>query len=115
MLFSQDPSLHKIRFQTRWSGELRAERVAGEGESRNATKIQIYLPTFKGDTLTASVISAEEALKSVKENAGLLGVGEDQIVGAVHYEFLGKSAIVQLAPEVDLEGLKYDPREFVSV
>ena len=64
--------------------------------------------------MTESKESAERTLRLVKEHVDVLGVKEEQVVGAVEYEFLGKSAIVQLAPEVDLEGLKYDPKDMVS-
>jgi predicted PhzF superfamily epimerase YddE/YHI9 len=112
VLFSLDRSLQTIQFQTRFSGTLRAKRIS---DGQNSTKIEIYLPTFSGDVLTASKDSAERALKLVRQHVGVFGLREDQVVGAVEYEFLGKSAIVQLSPEVDLEGLKYDPKDLVSL
>ena len=84
-------------------------------EVKNGSKVQIFLPTFKGEDLAALKQSTEQATRDVKAEAGIYGVEQAQVVNAAYYKYLGRSTIVQLAPEVDLAGLKYATREMVSL
>ncbi|KAK4687491.1 trans-2,3-dihydro-3-hydroxyanthranilate isomerase, partial [Tremellales sp. Uapishka_1] len=101
-LFDLYPHLETLRFQTRFKDELTA--------SRRLTGIEIVLPTLSPERLLQIIDSTETEVytASIASICESLGVQPRDVVNITEIEFAGRSLVVELTPEVDVQKLKLD-------
>ena len=77
-------------------------------------EVTISLSTLSPEALSKFIeTSAQHLSYHRKAIADTLQIKEDQVIAAGEYQFVEKSLIIELAPEVDLEALKIDPKAVV--
>lgn len=113
VLFEREPDRNTLYFETRWAGELKAERKGAEG-------IEISLPTIKQDALDKL---EDEALMLQHKEGALSALSEampeiqaQDVVRVFKYPWGGgggESCIIELAGTVNLKELKVDARHMV--
>lgn len=113
VILSRYPTLEQATFDTRFWGQLVVKRSAAPDE--NSLDIIISLSTLPNETLKTI---GEQAYSLTAEKgpgfAKALGIQTDQVVSVGEFEFVDTSYIVEVAPDVDLESLKVDPKDLVS-
>ena len=76
----------------------------------------ISLSTLSPEALSKFIETSAQQLKDHRKSiADTLQIKEDQVIAAGEYQFVEKSLIIELAPEVDLETLKIDPKAVVCL
>lgn len=81
-----------------------------EGEEEDdALVIGISLP------ISPTTVSPDERQDLRKDLPAATGLEASDVIRVATYDWGGKSAVVQLDPEVDLAGLHVDPKALVSV
>jgi len=115
VLLSEYTGLSKIKFQTRFWGELTAKRRIDETADPNTLEVTISLSTLPKPALDKLVESGPRNLETLAEPlANVLGIQKDQVVGVGEFKYNDKSLIVEVAPGVDLANLTVDPKALVS-
>ena len=111
-------SLHKyidqVILETLFWGEFVAKRCEGQEVDRYRTAIEISLEplsTSELETISETSTTVTEELRMPL--AQTLGIKADQVVSIGKYDFVEKSLIIELSPEVDLAWMKMDPQELV--
>jgi len=78
--------------------------------------VTISLSTLSPEALSKFIETSAQQLKDHRKSiADTLQIKEDQVIAAGEYQFVEKSLIIELAPEVDLETLKIDPKAVVCL
>jgi hypothetical protein len=76
--------------------------------------VTISLSTLSPEALSKfTETSAQQLAEHRRDIADTLQIKEDQVIAAGEYQFVEKSLIIELAPEVDLAALKLDPKAVV--
>jgi hypothetical protein len=108
--------LSEIKFETRFWGELTAKRRDGGYQDENSLEVTISLSTLSKPSLEKM---AQTSARHLEEVAPLvsdyLRISKDQVIGVGEFQFINKSLIIELAPEVDLAALKIEPRPLVRL
>ena len=74
----------------------------------------ISLSTLSPEALSKfTETSAQQLAEHRRDIADTLQIKEEQVIAAGEYQFVEKSLIIELAPEVDLAALKLDPKAVV--
>jgi hypothetical protein len=78
--------------------------------------VTISLSTLSPEALSKfTETSAQQLAEHRKVIADTLQIKEEQVIAAGEYQFVEKSLIIELAPEVDLAALKLDPKAVVCL
>jgi predicted PhzF superfamily epimerase YddE/YHI9 len=103
--------LNEIKFDTKWSGELRAEKIRDQG---NSTSIKIFLPTWSTDVLDRLVAGKAQKTEEYRSTvAKILGVETEDVIEVAPFQAGFAGDIIQLRPSVDLASLRPDAKAFV--
>ena len=116
VVLSRYPNISEIKFETKFWGELTAKKRQGGNHTENSLEITISLSTLSPEALSKlSETGAEQLSEFGSSIAKTLQIKEDQVVAVGEYQFVEKSLIIELAPEVDLGALKIDPKAVVRL
>ena len=116
VLLSEYTGLSKIKFQTRFWGELTAKRRIDRIADANTLEVTISLSTLPKPALDKLVETGPRNLETLAEPlANVLGVQKEQVIGVGEFKYNDKSLIVEVAPNVDLGNLTVDPKALVSL
>jgi predicted PhzF superfamily epimerase YddE/YHI9 len=114
VVLSRYPHLSEIKFETRFWGELTAKKRDGGIHDENSLEVTISLSTLSPEALSKfTETSAQQLAEHRRDIADTLQIKEEQVIAAGEYQFVEKSLIIELAPEVDLAALKLDPKAVV--
>ncbi|WVW82069.1 hypothetical protein I302_104074 [Kwoniella bestiolae CBS 10118] len=108
VLFSLNPALQLITFQTRFSGTLTARRVGQE-------EVEISLPTLSNEVISkfGSTTSNDDETRALE---GAFGLDRGGVVGVEEIDFSGnRCLIVQLSQGVDVEKIRVDIKALVAI
>ena len=112
VLFFLDSNLEKIKFETRWAGDLYAERI---DDGLYSTTIKIFLPIWSEETISNVTRRIEEDTSKLKsKSAAVLGIQEDDVEEVVFYKGDYEGTVTRIKSHVDLANLKPDIKSFVS-
>ena len=98
-LLTLNPDLLTIQFQTRWKGQLTAEK------SNDEVIITLPIPEI------GLTVSNEKILATFCDAAG---IEKGEVIGITHVKWGPGSYIIELASKVDLGGLKIAGKDLVS-
>jgi hypothetical protein len=114
VVLSRYPNLSEIKFETRFWGELTAKRRDGGYQDENSLEVTISLSTLSKSSLEKMAQTSAQHLEEVAPLVSdYLKISKDQVIGVGEFQFINKSLIIELAPEVDLAALKIEPRPLV--
>lgn len=107
--------IDQVILETLFWGELVAKRCEGQEVDQYRTAIEISLEPLSTSELESISETSSTVTKELRMPlAQTLGIKADQIVSVGRHEFVEKSLLIELSPEVDLAWIKMDPQALVS-